>query len=281
MAVLEAELLQARQFLESQDAYVAPTVINGRAMEGCIDPRPDANTSTQWAKITGPGATVGTSSDAALVRTIEEGRYVSLTSAAMGEVGSNPNISGAHFSVCAYAAGYKTVLAEVAHPSDATKEKAESWAVEMNLGDLFAPGSQAGAISDAAKMHVDELARHGHTGTGPVTNLINGSYAGKNVPEMVDPANPGLYTVSLLPKGTLNREVYHRDHTMQTYFDSLGMRIDMLERRSMDVHTRALRAAATILRSAATNTVINEMKAAEGNPLVNLKVVARAHVSEF
>lgn len=230
-----------------------------RRMIGCIDPRAEQRQKRMMVIIQTPGGGVGEGNDRALVRRALFGYdLMSIADGAAEEAYTRPyTVLGAH-KRCAYAGNVALINAEQAKPGDFTRDNIDRWMRWYGLADdasTYLP-----RLADASGRMADMMITE-EGGASSVVDVVGGLYPQHaNVATMVGDGNGQLYVVDHHPHVGLDRERLHNsEHIVaQVYHDNLGAELlDLQANLSMPGAVRGCRAAAAIMRSAATLTVIS------------------------
>jgi hypothetical protein len=279
----------SRQFFMSPDSYSAFDLTrDNRIIKGCIEPGDPLNTVQGEYKTIrqGPGGSIGDGTDQALATTAIEDKPITIAVGITQNVRLNPlTVFDAHYD-CAYDKSKKLIVAEMANPSEMTRQTVHEW------GDYFSEQdhitSAMTMVMDAAKVQVELLQAQE---MADLYAHADEQFPGhKNVYHVHRPNISRTYVTGLHPYVGKDRNMKPVDpdkaSKVQAYMDTLAANVsDLAANRSMSKALKGVRFASLLLRSAATRTKITEGKLADftildvlpdlDNPRTGLKIIER------
>lgn len=258
----------SRQFFESHNSYGPFSLTHDKRMiVGCIEPRDLENIAAgeHPTIIQTGGGGVGEGVDAALAMSSIGDRRVSIEEGMDADRQQRTlTVFGAHFD-CTFVKGLVAVTAEMAEPSDFTRDSFERWVRYLNERDAL--HANLGEIMVAAAVEAEHLERRGSLG-----HLID--HADSLYPDHANVGHPRgentarVYVVNMHPHVGKNRNMKPNDPAEAAkilgYHESLAAAFNNLRadnRLSNDIRTR--RATSLVLRAASTRTVISRDKLTE------------------
>lgn len=158
---------------------------------------------------------------------------------------------------CAFLLGIAKVNAEIAHPSEMTKDTLGRLSARYGLGERISFKSDVVKISDAAKRSQEMFEA---VDPQQLLETVDSSYPDHtNVGSMIGQNAAGIYIFNHHPYVGLNRANVHRSQeplTVQAYHSSTRATYEGLLGLKLPRDLKNLRLAAFILREAATPTVL-------------------------
>lgn len=239
-------------------ANYGPFHLNSRNQRayGCIDPR-DEERDNLHIIVQTPGGAAGLGYD----QSIAYAAYANEAADLKSGVGHDSRLRRATVAtghhVCAFLLGVAKVNAEIANPSEMTKDTLGTLSARYGLDDRPTFKSDIVSISDAAKRNQKMLE---DVNPDDLLATVDSSYPHhNNVGAMLGENTAGIYIFNHHPYVGLDRAKVHRSQEpliVQAYHSSTRASYEGLLGLTLPRELKNLRLAAFILREAATPTVL-------------------------
>lgn len=257
-------------------ANYGPFYLNSRNQRayGCIDPRDEERDKLNVIVQT-PGGAAGLAYDQTTAYAAFTGEPADLKAGVTYDSLLRQATVATGHRACAFLVGVPKVNAEIANPSEMTKDTLGRLAARYGLDDRPTFKQDIISISDAAKRNQDKF---NEVNPDELLETVDSSYPDhENVGSMVGKNAAGIYVFNHHPFVGLDRAKAHRSQEplqVQAYHSSTRTVLEGLLGLTMPRDLKNLRLAAFILREAATPTVL-----IGDDPRINiLHVVPNIHV---
>jgi len=266
----ESEVAATAEFLFSSSSYsTLDTDTQGTVGVECIDPREPDTQSPIPVVIQTPGGGAGVFIDRSIYAASKHNNPLPGATASLELEADRANLFfGAHY-LCALIEARKTVVGEMARPSDFTQDLIDRYLKIYDQGNNITNGDRCDYDYGVKTVEeqIEALMANIHQDVGALT-------VAENVVNMKDHKAPHFYVVSHDPNRGLDREKMHREERLkaQAYFDNpaaLLRRTIEVDDNTIGQRETAIRTLSLVGRTSATRTIIHEVS---GRSLTHLDI---------